>query len=72
MRIQQETVVGPLLFIINLNSLLQLEINSTKITYANTTGAIFQVDCWKQIEQKAVKEISKMNNQLRSFRLTLN
>lgn len=60
MGILQGTDLGPLLFIICINSLLHLEINGTIISHADDAVVIFQGVDQEETKQKAAKGISKI------------
>lgn len=70
--IPQGTVIGPILFIMYLNSLLKADINGTIISYADDTALIFHGQDWEEVKQKTKIGIKIVINWLETNRLTIN
>jgi len=64
------SVIGPLLFILYINSICDLNINGQIITYADDTCLLFSDLSWDEVHLKATNEFRKVINHLNS-QLTL-
>lgn len=72
MGIPQGTVMGPILFIIYMNSLLTLEVSGTLISYADDTVVLFKGKNWEETKEKTQLGLDRIKHWLESFKLTLN
>lgn len=70
--VPQGTVLGPILFILYLNSLLNLPIQGSIISYADDTALIFSGQDWDQVRENMTKGVRVVKNWLETNRLTLN
>lgn len=70
--IPQGTVLGPLLFIVYINSLLSLNINGISISYADDTVLLFKGKTWDETRSKVIKGLDIIKNWLNQNKLTLN
>lgn len=70
--VPQGTVLGPLFFILYINSLLTLELNSEIISYADDTAVYIEGDSWEQVRIKAVQVMTVIKQWLVENKLTLN
>ena len=71
--IPQGTVLGPILFIIYINSLTNIDLeNGSVISYADDTAIVFKADSWDNVRILAESGIRKTVNWLKTYRLTLN
>lgn len=72
MGVPQGTVIGPLLFIIYINSLLSLKIEGSAISYADDTVLIFSDKTWDNVKNKATRGVNIVKNWLDCNKLSLN
>lgn len=71
--IPQGTVIGPILFIIYINSLTNLIMsNGSLISYADDTVAVFSGASWEDAKEAAERGMARIKDWLDSFRLSLN
>lgn len=71
--VPQGTVLGPILFVIYLNDMLNnFNVNGKVICYADDTAILFQGDSWDETKEKAELGISKIKTWFDKNLLTLN
>lgn len=70
--IPQGTVTGPLLFLIFINNLLKLDVDSTILGFADDTVMHFKGVTWAETYNKAEKILYSVKNWLEVNQLTLN
>lgn len=72
MGVPQGTVLGPVLFITYINSLTELDINASIISYADDTVVIFKGKTWAETKYKVNCGINRVKDWLDTFKLSLN
>lgn len=71
--VPQGSVLGPTLFLVYINHLCNIKVNSGYIfSYADDTALLFYGDTWDSVRSNAERELSKIANWLDSNLLTLN
>jgi Reverse transcriptase (RNA-dependent DNA polymerase) len=70
--VPQGTVLGPILFLIYINSLLETYIDGVSISYADDTVLIFEDLDWNLTKTKAINGLTIVKNWLDIHKLTLN
>jgi len=70
--VPQGSVLGPIFFILYINSISNLKIDGKIITYADDTCLLFSGPTWNSVYQKSEKELTKVINHLSSKKLLLN
>jgi len=70
--VPQGSVLGPIFFILYINSICNLKIDGKITTYADDTCLLFSGPTWNSVYQKSENELTKVVNNLRSKKLLLN
>lgn len=70
--IPQGTVLGPILFNVYINSLLEVEMGGISISYADDTVLFFEHPDWHVVKEKAENGLTTIKHWLDSHKLTLN
>lgn len=70
--VPQGTVLGPLLFSIYVNSLLNLKLKGTVISFADDTAIFYKSDSWGSLKEMAESDFRVINEWFKYNRLTLN
>lgn len=72
MGVPQGTVLGPILFCIYINSLAELDINASIISYADDTVVLFKGKTWAETKYKVICGINRVKDWLDTYKLSLN
>ena len=70
--VPQGTVLGPILFITYINSLTNLAINGTIVSYADDTALLFSGKSWDEVKERVKLGLTRIKNWLDYHKLTLN
>ena len=70
--VPQGTVLGPVLFITYINSLTNIDIPGSVISYADDTVLLFKSKTWKQTKNLVIEGVGKVKNWLDTYKLSLN
>lgn len=70
--VPQGTVLGPILFITYINSLTNLDINGTIVSYADDTVLLFSGNSWDEARERTELGLTEVKNWLDCHKLTLN
>lgn len=68
----QEAVLGPLLFDIYINELINLKVKGKIISYADDTAAIFQRKTWEEVKKRVETELTIISELLEQLKPSLN
>ena len=68
----QGSVLGPILFIIYINDICEVNIDGSIITYADDTCLLFSHKTWDGVYEKAHQGFRQINNRLKDRNLILN
>lgn len=70
--VPQGTVLGPLLFLLYINDLLEMDSGGELTGFADDTGVVFSADSWEELNEEATRGLSSIKNWLVEHKLTLN
>lgn len=70
--VPQGTVLGPVLFIIYINSLLTLNSAGEILSFADDTAVFYSADTWQNLKQIVVDDFTNIKNWFDSNMLTIN
>lgn len=70
--VPQGTVLGPVLFILYINSLFDLQTSGSTISYADDTALFYTGPNWDELKTKVERDLEKIKNYFDSKYLTLN
>jgi len=70
--VPQGSVLGPILFILNIDKICNLNIYGQIVTYADNTCLLFSADSWYYVYTKAETGLKKVINHLNQRKLSLN
>jgi hypothetical protein len=70
--VTQGSVLGPVLFIMYINSICNMQIDGSITTYADDTCLVFSDNSWDLVHNKSVIETNRIIQKLNSIKLTIN
>jgi hypothetical protein len=70
--VPQGSVLGPILFILYINSICDLKIDGQIVTYGDDTCLLFSGDSWDEVRLIATKEFKKVIKYLNHRKLSIN
>ena len=70
--VPQGTVMGPILFLLYINSLLKLDVGGSVVSYADDTTMIFSGEGWDEVREKIKRGFKILKNWMETYRLSLN
>lgn len=69
--LQGSPLLGPLFFILYINSICNLNIDSKIVTYAVNTCLIFTGNSWISVQYKTITELKRIANRFKTRKLSL-
>lgn len=70
--VPQGTVLGPILFTIYINNLLELDSRGKIISFADDTAILYQADSWKELKDQAENDMKSIKDWMDYNLLTIN